>query len=82
MRSTLNLIRKIQSSSSGGQILIFTMLKDDSIGLAKYLNERGVTAGSLNDFVYLEEVQKLIKKFKKGSTTCLVTMNSTVQTCK
>lgn len=79
MRSTLELIRKIHSF---GKILIFTVLKEDSISLAKYLEENGVTAGSLNDVVYRKEVQGLIEEFRNGNVTCLVTMDSTVQACK
>lgn len=81
MCSTLELIRTIQCSPLV-KILIFTVLKDDSIRLAKYLKEAGITAGSLNDVVNQEEKIDLITEFKNGTKTCLITMDSTMQACK
>lgn len=80
MRSTLDLIRTIQSSTFG-KILIFAVLKDDSNSLTKYLNENGVTAESLSGVVQLAEEQKLIGEFKSGNISCLIT-DSPVHACK
>lgn len=81
MSSTLELIRKIRSSSCG-KILIFALLEDDSISLAKYLKEEGVTAEYLNDVVDQKELQDLIEEFRTRKTTCLITLDSAVQACK
>lgn len=81
MYSTLNLLRTIQSSSSG-KVLIFTVLTEDSIGLAKYFKEEGVTVGSLNDVLNQDELQELIEEFRNGKKSCLITTDSSLQACK
>lgn len=74
MHSTLNLIRKIQTASSG-KILVFALCKEDSITLAKYLKTVGMmlTAVSLNEIGTSEEIHERIESFRIGSTNCLIT---------